>query len=120
MQTQVLITIAILITIAMIIIINKNKGEEHHKPYDNLCISSGPLGHLTQVPAITYWKNQLSSAKKCQNKKSNEIFQSVEPVNLAKTIASGDIEADYYKNPVLYCMNNPGKRPCPNNWLVSK
>ena len=99
------------------------QGSEKYHTYNTICITSTPTGHIHQVPAITYWKNLIKNQKakiktdKYMSSRAEGVM-SPETKVLSKTLANGEIDVEYYKNPVLYCQLNPDKRPCPNNWLV--
>ena len=97
-------------------------SEQYHT-YDKICLTNKPFGHVHQVPAITYWKNLLRNQKariNTMNHLSGRIngVMSHETKVLGNTLAKGEIDIEYYKDPASYCQTHPGKRPCPNHWLV--
>ncbi len=110
----------LLIILLLVVFVMFMTNSEKYKQYPLICLTNKPVGHLTQPPAITYWKNLLSDSKKRQKIDSTispNIVGISESNNFPETKSPGDICSEYYKNPVLYCKNNPGKRPCPNHWI---
>lgn len=83
-----------------------------HSPFINFNITSKPLGFEHSVCSNVHIK------KKYPNNGNN--FTNFDNQKIPNSVINWDYHSynnDYYRNPGLFCLNNPHFRLCPNHWL---